>query len=70
MRRRNFTNDGYPYDPMDVSDRLWLYTDKKGLCVVMRRPGKGIELDHVPWSVVKKALADHQKARSRRYKQP
>jgi hypothetical protein len=53
---------------MDVSDRLWLYADEKGLCVVMRRPGKGIELDHVPWNVVKRALADHEKARSRRYK--
>ena len=37
MARRNFTHDGYPCDPMDVSDRLWLYADEKGLCVVMRR---------------------------------
>jgi hypothetical protein len=66
MSRRTFNNSGYPCDPFDISDQLWAYADRKGLCVVMRRDGKGIELDMVPWRVIKQALDDHKKAKSRR----
>ena len=66
MARRTFTDTGYPCEPFNVSEQLWAYADRKGLCVVMRREGKGIELDFLPWRLVERALTDHKKASTRR----
>jgi len=65
MSRRTFNDQGYPCAPVDLSKDCWFYAQREGFIVVTRR---GICVAHeiIPWRRVRKALADHDKAKDRR----
>lgn len=67
MSRRKFDYTGHPCEPQDLSDNAWFYAQKDGIVICCRtRSGDPSELAVMPWQMVKRALADHEKAKERR----
>lgn len=66
MARRKFDDSGYPADPHDVDEHVWFYVDKKGLVLAHRLTNMPAEISTIPWRMIKRALADHEKATERR----
>lgn len=63
MQKREFVeSSGYPCDPIQVNDELWLYAEPEGLLVVTRPKGAR---GHIAWDQVRRAVSDHKKAKSR-----
>lgn len=62
--KRIFDENGYPIDPQAMSqEHLWFYVQKKGVIVAHSNASAVIS-----WMQIKRALADHGKAKSRRPK--
>ena len=62
MAKRIFDIDGYPTDPHAMSTKhLWFYVQKDGVIVAHANGSAAIS-----WAQIRRALADHGKAKSRR----
>lgn len=68
MARRIFDYLGYPCDPHDLTNDAWYYVQKEGVTLCHRVKGQPGEIVVIPWSKVKRAIADHEKAPGRRQK--
>jgi hypothetical protein len=66
MARRIFDYQGYPCDPTNLSERTWFYVQKEGVIICTRGAGNPTEQAVIPWRLVKKAVADHEKAKERK----
>ncbi len=67
MIRRTFDHKGYPCEPTDLDERAWYYVQKDGVVVCHRGNfGDPAEVAVIPWRLLKRALADHEKANGRR----
>lgn len=62
MAKRQFIN-GYPCEPTDIGADAWYYVEPKGLHVITSSGGGH---GHISWAKIKRALADREKAKSRR----
>ena len=64
MTKREYIEaNGYPCDPININEELWLYADPKGLMVVTNPKGMR---GYISWAKVLRAVDDHKKAKSRR----
>lgn len=67
MAKRQFDYQGYPCAPIDLSDRAWFYIQKEGLIVCARAAnGDPSEQAIIPWRMIKRVMADHEKAKGRK----
>ena len=49
--------------PQNVSDSLWYYEERKGLCIVNRNrvaPGHDATIDYLPWRLVCSSVARYK----------
>ena len=47
-------------------DDVWYYVEKKGISIYHWDRGRQTEVIIIPWRMVKRAVADHAKAKSRK----
>ena len=67
MAKRDFDYLGYPCEPTSLNENAWFYVQKEGILVCTHRGvGNPTEQAIIPWRLVKKALADHEKAKGRK----
>lgn len=66
MAKRKFDCAGFPCEPHDVTDDAWYYVQKTGIALCHRVNGQPGEIILIPWKMIKRALADREKAKSRR----
>lgn len=67
MSKRIFDYHGYPCAPTDIADDTWFYVQKIGIIICGRSSnGDPCEQAVMPWRMVKRALADHEKAKERK----
>jgi hypothetical protein len=67
--KRQFDETGHPCEPNDITSDAWFYTQQDGLIVCASGcPGCGKQRRSllIPWRVVKRAVADHGKAKDRK----
>lgn len=65
MSKRKFDTQGHPCAPINLNDRFWFYVQKDGLVCCSYTSGNPTEVAIIPWRLVKRALADHEKAKDR-----
>jgi hypothetical protein len=64
MAKRQFMDlNGYPCAWVEINEDLWFYVEPKGVHIITQ---KGGGQGHISWSKVRKALDDHEQAKSRR----
>jgi hypothetical protein len=66
MTRRKFDYTGHPCEPHHVTDNIWFYVQKDGMTVCNYVAGHNGEVAVIPWRMIKRAIADHEKAMERR----
>lgn len=66
MSRRKFDQAGHPCEPTNLNKKFWFYVQKEGLVLCSYTNGNPTEVATMPWSLVKRAIADHEKAKDRR----
>jgi hypothetical protein len=66
MSNRQFDQFGYPCEPHDVDEHVWYYVQKEGIMLVHRVLNQPSETVVIPWRMIKRALADHEKAKERK----
>ena len=65
VSRRKFDETGHPCNASYLDEDAWYYVQKEGLiiCTHSGKPGKAVTMR---WRSVKRALADHEKAKERK----
>lgn len=68
MRRRKFDYTGHPRESTNLNDNIWFYVQKGGVvfCAYGGSVGNPTEVVTMPWRMVRRALADHEKAKERK----
>lgn len=68
MAKRKFDVTGHPCESTNLSKNIWFYVQKDGVvfCSYGGSAGNPTEVVTMPWRLVKRALADHEKAKGRR----
>lgn len=67
MTKRKFDATGHPCEPTSLHHDFWFYVQKEGVVLCSYTRGNPTELTVMPWRMVRRALDDHDKAKSRRY---
>lgn len=64
--KRTFDYKGYPCEPHGVTPDVWYYVEPDGLNICHRVNGNPSEIIILPWRMIKRAVADHEKAKQRK----
>ncbi len=67
--KRKFDYDGYPCEPHYINKNVWYYVEKTGLTICHYDANQyPSEFIVIPWRMIRRALADHDKAKYRKPK--